>query len=205
MTPTTLQDVLKPLAWSLNVMLTGCHPNADWLDRPLEAQHGYLAGGYRGVLTQLRGDWQFFVEALGVPQWNCLDAMCWMCKATGCGDAFGFNDFSAHAPWRASRWTHEAYIDHLVHRGLSVPVLLSMVVGVRLDCLTIDILHAVDQGVAAHIIGNVIFIFALVRGCFGGMNYKEKLELLNDHLTKWYNATKCENRLKGKITQDRLR
>eukprot|EP00959_Pyramimonas_sp_CCMP1952_P372923 7809578-Pyramimonas_sp.AAC.1 len=64
MIPTTLQDVLKPLAWNFNVMLTGCHPHVDWLDRPVEAQNEYLAGGYRGVLTQLRGDWQSFVEAL---------------------------------------------------------------------------------------------------------------------------------------------
>ena len=39
-----------------------------------------------------------------------------------------------------------------------IPILLAKVIGFRLECIMVDVLHTVDLGIAAHIIGNA-FVF----------------------------------------------
>ena len=53
-------------------------------------------------------------------------------------------------------------------------MLLASVLGLRLECVMIDILHTVDLGIGAHKIGNVLFIFAIDRGVLGGRTMKGK-------------------------------
>ena len=81
--------------------------------------------------------------------------MCWMCKASSTLAHLSFTDFRPEAGWRTTRWTHEAYIGHLRASSTPIPVLLDKVLGLRLDCIMIGVLHTVDQGVASHIIGNI--------------------------------------------------
>jgi len=63
-----------------------------------------------------------------------------------------------------------------MRKGLAVPVLLLSVVGLRLENIMIDVLHAVDLGVTAHVVANVLWILAIVRGVLGGKTYAEKLK-----------------------------
>ena len=56
-------------------------------------------------------------------------------------------------------------MQYLRDEGRPQPTLLAEVTGLRLEQIMIDILHTVDQGVSAHIIGNILWIVAVVR-CF---------------------------------------
>ena len=61
------------------------------------------------------------------------------------------------AAWRNTRFTHEEYLEYLSASGLAIPILLMMVVGLRLECISIDWLHAGDLGMMAHIVGNTLW------------------------------------------------
>ena len=69
----------------------------------------------------------------------------------------------------------------------------------------IDVLHTIDLGVAAHIVGNVLFIFGILRCAYGGKTYAQRAENLADALSAWYSRTKCSSRLQGKLTLERMR
>ena len=61
------------------------------------------------------------------------------------------------ASWREARFTDESYRAHMVALGLSLPLLLFLVVGIRLECISIDWLHCVDLGFGSHVVGNVFW------------------------------------------------
>eukprot|EP00959_Pyramimonas_sp_CCMP1952_P387391 8118461-Pyramimonas_sp.AAC.1 len=53
------------------------------------------------------------------------------------------------------------YLRHLHVEGLAVPVLFACLLGFRLECVMVDVLHTVDQGVANHIVASVIWLVAV--------------------------------------------
>ena len=67
-------------------------------------------------------------------------------------------------------------MQYLRDEGRPQPTLLADVKGLRLEQIMVDILHTVDQGVSAHIIGNILWIVAVMRCYFGGRNMKEKVK-----------------------------
>ena len=67
-------------------------------------------------------------------------------------------------------------MQYLRDEGRPQPTLLAEVTGLRLEQIMIDILHTVDQGVSAHIIGNILWIVAVVRCFFGAGNMREKVK-----------------------------
>ena len=54
------------------------------------------------------------------------------------------------AGWRDTRRSHESYLAEV---GAEIQILFLKSIGLRLECIMIDILHTVDLGIAAHIIG----------------------------------------------------
>ena len=201
----TMQVITRILSWSFNVMLSGVTPLTDWEDRPLEGGGLPLAGGWRAALCQVRGGWQFYCELFKFPQWNAAQRMCWLCQASSTNPALAWVRFGTDAGWRETRWTHDAYIAFLRAAGMFVPALLAVALGFRLECIMIDVLHTVDQGVAAHIIANVLWVFAVVRNVFGGANQEERVSKLFKHMQAWYSRTRATTKLAGKLTVERLR
>ena len=112
----------------------------------------------------MRGDWAFYCELFRFPQWNSADRMCFLCRASSTDPALAWMKFGPDAGWRRTRWTHETYLRFLRRGSLAIPALLVFAIGFRLECVMIDVLHTVDQGVASHIIANVMRVFAVVRG-----------------------------------------
>ena len=66
--------------------------------------------------------------------------------------------------------------------GKSIPVLLLLVIGFRLECVMIDVLHTVDQGIASHIIANVLWLVAVKKKAFGGSNQDNNIANLYAHM-----------------------
>ena len=205
MLPGTMDAIFRIIAHSFNALLLGETPGETADGHPLAGGGVPLADGWCGALCQIRGDWQFYAETFHVPTWNGAERMCWLCKASNTNRHLSWTDCRSCAGWRDTLWTHETYMDHLRLVGLPIPILLMSVIGLRLECLMIDVLHAVDLGLAAHIIGNIMWIFAVVRTCLGGANMAEKIKRLQTHMDAWYKRTQCSHRLQGKLSVERLR
>ena len=137
-------------------MLECAWPAENWFGRSQANGGEHLAGGWAAALCQVRGDWAFYTEVFQFPQWNSADQMCWLCRASSTVRDRAWTDSRPGAGWRRTRWTHEAYIEYLRAAGLAIPVLLLCIVGFRLECVMVDTLHAVDQGVASHVIANTM-------------------------------------------------
>ena len=201
--PATYDDIMSILSWSFNVMLTGVWPAIDWQGRQLEPRAEYLAGGIRGCLCQVRGDWEFYSSVFALPKWSEAERMCWCCNASANGP-LAFADCGPDAAWRATRHTHESYLALLAAKGLPVPVLFQKAIGMRLEMVAIDTLHTVDQGLALHVGGNVLMECCRA-DAFGGRTIDGNVAKLDDVLKEWYRRhPDITTRLKGKITRERL-
>ncbi len=92
----TLHRAFNVLQWSLGALVTGRHPACDELGRPFSEEHyperarlagqplacGPAGGPMCGAWCELRGDWKFLRDALGlVNQWRAR-SMCHLCGAT---------------------------------------------------------------------------------------------------------------------------
>ena len=85
MTESTLNAVFEILSWSLNALLKGTFPGENW--HGCADGRGELAGGWRGALCHIRGDWALYTEVFKFPQRNDAQRMCFLCRAssTVCG------------------------------------------------------------------------------------------------------------------------
>ena len=206
MTADTMDTLLRIFAWSCNVLLSGESPSKDYEDNCISGGNTSLADGYRACLLQIRGDWEWYTQIFHVPSWNGADAMCCMSKASGREGPLYFGNCADDAHWRSTHFTHESLMAHLRYHGFPLPILLLHVIGLRLECICIDVLHAVNQGIASHIIGNVVFIIVVLRNMLhGGTTFAQRVDKLNQHLTEWYKRVRCKVRVQGRLTLDSLR
>ena len=204
----TLDVLMKAFAWSVNVLLSGQTPFTDWQNRPLEGGGRELCGGWRGQVAQVRGDWQFYCQAFYFAQWNTADVMCPFCRASNVVEARAWYHVGEHAAWRDTLWSHESYMAHLRSNNLPVPVFFMVgcgIIGLRLECVMVDILHTLDLGLLANVIGSVMFVLACIRKKLGGNTYEQAASRLSDHMTAWYKRVHCRCRIKGTLTLARLR
>ncbi len=207
MTPATLEAICNIMSWSFNTMLTGETPSRDMHDQVTAGGGQTLAGGYRATLAQVRGDWQFYCELFKFPQWNSAERMCWLCAASSTVRNLYWGRFDDGAGWRATRYTHESYIAHLVASAAAIPTLLSQTRGFRLEHICIDVLHTVDLGITSHILGNIFWMLVVGRAIYGGTTQDLKISRLQERITSWYKSSKFDGstRVKGKLTVDRMR
>ena len=202
--PDTLDVLWRVFAWSMNALLTGIRPELDWANNPLPDANEYIAGGYRGALVQVRGDWEFYCSVFRFPYWHESTRMCWLCRASNVVGDLLWTNMAADARWRATRWTHRTFCEDLRGSGQPVPVLLAMVIGLTLGCVMIDVLHTVDLGLGAHVVGNIFWRCVTLR-VWGGRTQEANVAKLEEELNAWYQAKKEKSQLQGRLTIARLR
>ena len=86
-----------------------------------------------------------------------------------------------------------------------MPCLLLLVIGLRFECITVDPLHCVDQGIASHIFGNTLLYYTVIKRVLGGGTQQAAVKLLHAKLKTWYSLTRCPVRIQGDLTLERLR
>ena len=96
--PGTLDEILRIFAWSMNALLTGFFPAQTIYGHNTNEGAKPLAGGFKGILCQARGDWEFYTQIFKIPRWDGADRMCFKCGACGYDAPHAF--FNA-APTRA--------------------------------------------------------------------------------------------------------
>ena len=199
----TFDLLLKVFSWSVNVALSGETPLADHNNRDVTGGGVQLCGGYRAALVQVCGGWEWYCRIFHFGQWNENVHMCSFCRASSVVPGRLWTDFSDDAGWWDTMWSHETYMAHLRHGGVSVPMMFRTVggvIGLRLECVMVDVLHTVDQGVASHVIGNIIWIYIVLRACLGGHTYADRIKLAHADIKAWYSATRTTQKIQGALT-----
>ena len=207
MTPTTLDALMKAFSWSMNVLLSGETPHCDYRGAPITGGGRNLANGYRGALVQIRGDWEFYTQLFGFPTWQNNIRMCPFCRASSSILGRLWTDFSRSAGWRNTIFSHESYMEFLRANGEAAPSLFGAggVLGLRLECVMVDILHTLDQGFASHIIGNVLWYFFVMCAVLGGTTQAICIAKCYEDMLQWYKTTRCKCQIQGKLTEERVR
>ena len=167
----TTQAVWKVLVWSFIAMFHGKHPAGDHLGnawplnsnrRALQGQH-LQPGKCMGFIFALAGDGEWFQNEDKLPGFAFNDC-CFNCKANK--SDIPFNDFRANATLRTTTIKHEGTCP-TEHAVASIP-------GVVGETFAYDSLHILEEGVAAHAIGNVFFDFVVKPGWAGTQDAKMK-------------------------------
>ena len=114
-TKETLEDIWGVLLWELKALAQGRQAKTSELGKPLATQsagdhvRGNWGRWHRVCLMQLKGDWAYYQEALGVWQWN---AKSFMCPAQGQGTRC-WKDFSLDAEWKCTCRTHARFVQDM--------------------------------------------------------------------------------------------
>lgn len=186
MTPNTLAQILRPVAWSLAVMIDGTWPSEDWQGRPWPVgsrQHLLagqpLAGGHCAAVCDVVGDWAWICELFSAPTWASHN-MCWQCDATLQGD-LEFSNFRSTAPWRLTAHT-TAQLIGWQPPGRMCPLLLLPNFGIHV--LRWDFMHSVNLGMAPTALASAILSLCQ-RGAFGPGALPRKLSLAFSEFRQW--------------------
>ena len=68
----------------------------------------------------------------------------------------------------------------------------------------VDVLHTVDLGMCAHIVGNV-FTVCIERNVWQGRNHDANSKRLNEELKLWYKGARVNSKIEGELKYDRLK
>ena len=110
----TYEALNSIMLWSFNLCAEGKWPNCDHAGRPFTSTDGHrydnrglpFAGGLRGALSQILGDWKWEAECLGLPQNYKKNDMCHDCYCTKKGP-LSFKDLREDNPGFVMRHKHE--------------------------------------------------------------------------------------------------
>ncbi len=165
----TMNEVLQVFAWSLAACADGKFPATDYLGRPWPARSSQakvagtlLAGGFKGIVVDFRGDWSWHKELWDCRAWSGLE-ICHACRATLDGERT-WTDFSEVALWRRSpqRTTEEYLQEH----PAATRNRLCLLPGWQLGQIRWDVMHSVNLGVA-RLAGACGILDLVSRGVFG--------------------------------------
>ena len=155
--------------------------------------------GVRAGLFQCRGDWIWFKWMFGFKGWQSDDHVWWRCKANR--SSMPFWDPNINAKWRKHRCSQREFARLIQQNGQSMSPLFSLP-GFTMLFICIDVLHALDLGMAQEIIGN---IFWESLGTFAkGKNKEAQLSDLQFKMKAHYSRMKTMNRI-GNLTRDMVR
>ena len=143
--------------WSLESLWLGVWPDADAWGRPFQPDSvdgrragSPLAGGYYGVLWCIQGDLEWYHKELQLAHWRNAEP-CFLCRANLTN--MPWNVFDAGAPWRATTWQKEAWLEAHEdrHSLFDLP-------GVSIFTVYPDWLHCKHLGVDQHLLGSVLWL-----------------------------------------------
>jgi hypothetical protein len=146
--------------------------------------------GFHGALLQVRGDWSWFKQLFGFKGW-ASSSICWRCGANRSDQPFW--DFSLTAAWRASRQTTLGFLQRLRSEGQTLSPLFGAP-GFTVELIVVDVLHALDLGVAQDALGN-LFKEALHQKYAGTTD--QKVKALFADIKGYYRRAQPPSQLQG--------
>jgi hypothetical protein len=196
----TLTRLWDYLAWAMNALSHGRFPERDHRGRR-HPRHGELIckGAFRGICIQLRGDWEFYCQALDYPSAGDVNC-CFLCNATSGAGPLNCYNAALDAGWRPGILSHASYCAQVHANGDE----LSALYGIDALChegVTVDVLHAVDQGLASHVVANTFV--ELIHPW--GPNQAARTAALEARIKTYYDVNRESSKIQGKLTFERLK
>ena len=214
-TSETLEDIWKILLWELQALGAGHLPKFGEEKKPLSAQSfgDPITGFHAFCLMQVKADWAWYVEALGVRQWNSLRYMCPFCQASKGGE-LTWHDFSLSANWLKTCRGHALFLDDLAaskrcgfDRAMApfaFEPLLAQAPFFKWSMVKLDAQHALDLGTLSYELGEIWWSLLprLASAATGGAHRDRStgLKELQRRLKRYYS----ERRVDSKIPIKRL-
>jgi hypothetical protein len=185
----TIDELNRVYAWSMAALASGRCPVARHNGEPwTDFDERHRATGdlvVRAGLLQVRGDWMWLIENFRFRH-VANECFCWQCQATHTGE-LSYLDVSPTARWRATKMTHEAYVEGCA-REMVPPSALFSCPGFRLEHICIDSMHCLDLGVFGDAIGGIMFVEISQKNWH--RSYQEGIDWLNHELEGYYNANR---------------
>ncbi len=175
----SLDAVCKVLAWSFGAMMDGRHPETDHCGNawPPHSERAFASGqqlaqGYRGILVEARGDWEWHSKFWHVPTATSRE-FCFQCVVTQ-SDVWVRLE---RQPLRQPHWLQQLQpCNPLAH----LP-------GMCTQMLRIDQMHTVNLGVGQWT-NAATLLWLLDAGSFGGDNNGERLWAAWLRFVGWVNG-----------------
>jgi hypothetical protein len=165
---------------------------------PERAKQIHVPLGFCGGLQQARGDWMWYQQVFAFPHWNA-ERICWKCGASSSGIC-NYKNFSKDAPWRTTRKTALQFMREVVKGGKNISPLFDSP-GFTVDMVVIGVLHCVDLGVTAEVVGNIFweYLQKMTRN-----KLEIRVQKLWIRLKDWYKINHAPSRLQG-LTKDMIK
>jgi hypothetical protein len=104
------------------------------------------------------------------------------------------------APWRKTKFTLEDFLERQVRKGCLINTIFA-IFGMNLKIFRIDWLHAVDLGVGADFLGNLLWLIAEK---MPAPTQDARVKLLNDEVQQYYRNYGIQDKVK-KFTKNTIR
>ena len=186
----TYNAILEILSWSLKHLAFGTlpvqrHDGTPWGigEHSRSSLHKSFEPA-KALLMEIRADWVALKQVFQFPQQNENAGICWMCFAKPAD----IRDCNATAAWRHERRTSVSFHAELARTEKSCP--LWSVPGVCSELVVVDWLHCADLGVAADVIGNVLFELLEVQT---GHDRTQKMSTIWSELRAEYKTQQVSN------------
>ena len=186
----THEAIMRVMQRSLESLAEGGgQPDPD--DQPFasdrEGEFSYLA-----AIGEWKGDWKMMSAVGGVPHWRAGDGICWRCKIL----LENVREVGLDASWRCpdQRIGHAELVSNLQARGKlggvwNFPRFSQ-------DCIRIDWLHCMDQGVSAMFFGGLLHLAVTL--AMYGPNQSARARHVFRLILVWYRANRVQaDRLKA--------
>ena len=175
-TPLPLPFLLGLVDWVEAVCLTNRHSGEEWAHNKAGQ-----ALPSRGVLTGIRGDWDFFFKQLKLPMWQ-ENYLCWWCQQHRQDDLLGAAD-------PLESWE---FFELCRQEGRQIsPLFECPLAGTGM--ILLDWLHLVELGIGADLCGNILWHSIRKVGVFAEGNREARLDTLNARLRAFNRVAKPLN------------
>ena len=152
---TTLQTIYGIWRWSFEALAEGKFPAKDHTGPPFSKLYDpqrfflagkALAGGVRGIWSEMRGDWKFLKECLYLKHHaGTRPRICHLCSAGKTADDTCYTNFAANAGHRATITSNNDFMASYLAAAIICPLLL--IPGFHIFRVFFDIMHTLDLGV----------------------------------------------------------
>ena len=168
-----------PLAWKM----------ANTLTRDMMVLLGWRATNKeskclpaKGILCEIRADWDWFNQFLQLPTFNTKSGMCWMCNCT-------YENFKTqNAAQRACLKTKANFLSNLANMKKTVSPIWEWPWNPAVLCCP-DWLHSADQGVGADIAGMLLVEIA---NKLPERNFRDRVSTLWNEIKDLYKTMRVE-------------
>ena len=182
----THEAILEVWNWSMQSLALGVFPSEGPGGQQLHGKdrlaHRGKPIGLKAVMVEVKADWKYMNEVLGLPRWNAGDGICWMCNIL----KVNLQDVDASAAWRKpeNRTPHSQLLAKLGEAN-SVSTIFSCPAFVS-SMFRLDWLHIMDQGVTQYFLGSLLS--SIVRIPRYGRNMEARNLFLWKDLIEWYHV-----------------